>query len=269
MDALASLADWPVDHSAAAVVWPDQSVSRAGDTDRVMALASVTKLITALAIHVATEEGTVALGDLVGPAGATLADLLAHASGLGPDGSAKLAEPRQRRIYSNHGYGIAAEHLAVQASMSHQTYSTEAVLEPLGMRNTTLADPAAGARSSVDDLVRFVAALQQPLLVSDQTLDALATPHLGQLGGVLPGFGRQDPNPWGLGPEVRGTKHPHWTGSTNDPSTFGHFGQTGTFLWVDPARACALVVLTDRPFGPWALTRWPTLADAVLAELAG
>ena len=28
-----------------------------------------------------------------------------------------------------------------------------------------------------------------------------------------------------------------------------------------------LVVLTDRPFGPWALEAWPPLADAVLAAV--
>ena len=55
------------------------------------------------------------------------------------------------------------------------------------------------------------------------------------LRGVLPGVGRFDPLDWGLGFEVRGSKSPHWTGTRNSPATFGHFGGTGTFLWVDPA----------------------------------
>ena len=55
--------------------------------------------------------------------------------------------------------------------------------------------------------------------------------------GVLPGFGRMDPNDWGLGFELRDAKSPHWTGARNSPRTFGHFGGSGTFLWVDPERA--------------------------------
>ncbi len=84
----------------------------------------------------------------------------------------------------------------------------------------------------------------------------------------MPGFGRQTPCPWGLGPEIRGTKKPHWTGTENSPATFGHFGQTGTFVWVDPTLPLACAVLTDRPFGPWAALAWPRLADEVLGGLA-
>ena len=64
--------------------------------------------------------------------------------------------------------------------------------------------------------------------------------------GVLPGFGRMEPNDWGLGLELRDGKHPHWTGAHNSPGTFGHFGRSGTFLWVDPERRLALGVLTER-----------------------
>ena len=55
-------------------------------------------------------------------------------------------------------------------------------------------------------------------------------------------------------------------GSSNSPRTFGHFGGAGTFLWVDPELALALVVLTDREFGDWALAAWPALSDAVVSE---
>ncbi len=66
------------------------------------------------------------------------------------------------------------------------------------------------------------------------------------LTGVLPGFGVQRPNDWGLGFEISDGKSPHWTGSANSGRTYGHFGQSGTFLWVDPDADLALVVL-DRP----------------------
>ena len=68
-----------------------------------------------------------------------------------------------------------------------------------------------------------------------------------------------------------GDKSPHWTGRTNAPATFGHFGGAGTMMWVDPAAGCALVALTDRPFDDWsieALQLWPALSDAVVAEIA-
>ena len=86
------------------------------------------------------------------------------------------------------------------------------------------------------------------------------------LRGVLTGFGRQDPLDWGLGFELRDAKSPHWTGSRNSPSTFGHFGGSGSFLWVDPEAGLACAVLSGREFDAWARDAWPAFSDAVLAE---
>ena len=97
------------------------------------------------------------------------------------------------------------------------------------------------------------------------TLTAATSPQFGDLAGLLPGFGRQTPNPWGLGFELRDHKSPHWTGAANSPATFGHFGQAGTMLWVDPAASLGVVALTDRPFGAWAAEAWPAFSDAVLS----
>jgi CubicO group peptidase (beta-lactamase class C family) len=90
------------------------------------------------------------------------------------------------------------------------------------------------------------------------------TPTYAGLDGLLPGFGRQDPNAWGLGVEIRGHKSPHWTSPHNAPATFGHFGQSGSFLWVDPVAGVACVGLSDTPFGPWAADAWPRLSTRVL-----
>ena len=52
------------------------------------------------------------------------------------------------------------------------------------------------------------------------------------------------------------------------PRTFGHFGQAGTYLWVDPELQAACVVLTDRAFGPWAKPLWSEFNDRVVSELS-
>jgi CubicO group peptidase (beta-lactamase class C family) len=83
---------------------------------------------------------------------------------------------------------------------------------------------------------------------------------------VLPGFGRQQDNDWGLGCEIRDHKSPHWTSPDNSERTFGHFGQSGSFLWVDPAADLACVSLADTAFGPWAADVWPRLSTAVLQQ---
>jgi CubicO group peptidase (beta-lactamase class C family) len=117
--------------------------------------------------------------------------------------------------------------------------------------------------------VLLAAELQQPKLLDPSTLADATSVVFPGLAGVLPGFGRQKDNDWGLGFEIRDSKSPHWTGSDSSPRTFGHFGQSGTFLWVDPDAGAACVVLTDRHFGPWAAGAWPVFTDGVLAELRG
>ena len=124
--------------------------------------------------------------------------------------------------------------------------------------------PSAGLHGSLDDLARFGRELLRPSLISPATLAAATTVAFPGLAGVLPGLGRFDPLDWGLGFELRDGKDPHWTGTRNSPATFGHFGASGTFLWVDPVADLALACLTERPFGPWALEAWPALSDAVL-----
>lgn len=263
--ALESVDTWPCENVAAACVDTAGATETYGPTDASFPLASVTKLLTAAAVLIAFEEGTVALDAPEFEEGATLAELLSHAAGLSPDGQ-RLDQPGRRRVYSNAGYELAADAVALGSEMDFATYVGEAILRPLGMTSTTFdGSPAHGARSCVDDLVAFIGG--RNMLLSEPTLERMTTPHLPELIGVLPGYGRQEPNPWGLGPEIRGHKSPHWTGETNSPETWGHFGQSGTFLWVDPEVGQTLIVLTDRSFGNWAIPLWPALSDAVRSEL--
>jgi CubicO group peptidase (beta-lactamase class C family) len=149
-------------------------------------------------------------------------------------------------------------------------YLREAVFEPLGMASSGLiggADAAGfGAESTVADLAVFAVELLRPALVSEQMHADATTVQFPGLAGVLPGFGTQRPNDWGLGFEIRDGKSPHWTGSSNSGRTFGHFGQSGTFMWVDPAADLALIVLTDRDFDQWTYPLWPAVSDGVLRE---
>ena len=269
LDAVLSTVDsWPAT-AAAAVITPAGLIAAHGPTGAAFPLASVTKPLTALAALVAVEEGAVELTD---PAdddvvpGATVRHLFAHASGLAPERPLRSFPPGKRRVYSNVGINRLAALVEQAVEMPFAAYLTEAVVTPLRLAATTLpGSAAAGGVSTVDDLARVAFELLAPtgLLHPDTLAEATSVQYPG-LRGVLPGFGSQDPNDWGLGLEIRGTKHPHWTGSRNSPRTYGHFGQSGSMLWIDPDARVALVSLADRPFGEWAAQAWPRLADAVL-----
>jgi CubicO group peptidase (beta-lactamase class C family) len=227
----------------------------------------VTKLVTALAVLVAAEEGTIDLDEAAGPPRSTIRHLLAHASGLPFEGDVAIAHPGRRRIYSNTGFEQLADAVALRAEMPFADYLADGVLRPLGMRAELRGSPAAGAYGALDDLVRFARELLSPTLVAPETLDEAMTVQFPGLVGVLPDWGRYDPLDWGLGFELRDGKSPHWTGTRNSPRTAGHFGGSGTFLWVDLDVNVALACLTDRDFDEWAKVAWPRLSDAVLAEL--
>jgi CubicO group peptidase (beta-lactamase class C family) len=268
-EALEGVGSWPVGSAAAAVVSRDGTVLGAhGPTTSSFGLASVTKTLTAYATLIAVEEGALEFEDAAGPGGSTVLHLLSHTSGLAFDEHRAVAAPGTRRLYSNAGFEVLGDAVSEAAGMPFGEYLRQAVLEPLGMASTSLpGTPAAGGVSTVDDLVRFAAELQAPRLVAPQTLAAATSVAFPGLGGVLPGYGHHRPNDWGLGFEIRDGKSPHWTGSLSSPATFGHFGQSGTFLWVDPAAGAACVCLSDRDFGPWAAEVWPVLTDAVLEAL--
>jgi CubicO group peptidase (beta-lactamase class C family) len=260
VEALAQVDGWPSPHVAVGVAGRREG-SR-GDVERVFPWASVTKLASAVAVLVAAEEGIVELDEPAGPPGATVRHLLAHASGLPFDAGAPISRPGRRRIYSNHGFDVLAELVAERAGMPFADYFGQ-----VWQRGPRLVGPAgSGAEGSLADLLDVAHELLAPTRIAPETLAEAATVQFPGLDGVLPGFGRMEPNDWGLGLELRDGKSPHWTGSRNSPLTFGHFGRSGTFLWVDPDAGLAFACLTDLDFGDWSKDAWPRLADAVLAE---
>ena len=269
MAALDLIDDWPVANAAAAVVGRNGVLATHGDIERQFALASVTKPLVARAAQVAVEEGAVELDTAAGPPGSTVRHLLAHASGLAMLDGKTLARPGSRRVYSNYGFAVLAETVQDASGIEFGRYLTEAVLEPLGMTATRLDGGAQtagyGATSTVADLAAFAVDLLAPVTVSPEMHAEAITVQFPGLDGVLPGYGVQRPNDWGLGFEIRDSKTPHWTGGANSPGSYGHFGQSGTLIWADPVAKVALVVLTDRDFGDWAVPLWPALSDGVLS----
>jgi CubicO group peptidase (beta-lactamase class C family) len=177
-----------------------------------------------------------------------------------------IAPPGRRRIYSNTGIEVLAEAVARAAEMPFDEYLAAAVLRPLGLPVELRGSPASGLHGGLDGLVAFGLELFAPTLVAQETLDEATSVQFPGLSGVVPGLGRWDPNDWGLGFELRDGKAPHWTGTRNSPRTFGHFGGSGSFLWIDPVAGLGCACLTDRDFGDWALEAWPRLSDAVLEE---
>jgi CubicO group peptidase (beta-lactamase class C family) len=262
---------WSPDNVAVGVVGPEGVRDWHGDEAREFRWASITKPVVALAALVAAEEGVVDLDEEAGPPGSTVRHLLSHASGLPFHGTVPIAGVGERRIYSNAGFEVLAQHVERRAEMPFVEYLTEAVLDPLEFSGELRGSPASGLYGTLLDLLELGQEFLRPTLVSPETLEEATTVAFPGLVGVLPDFGRMDPNDWGLGVEVRGSKSPHWTGTRNSPRTFGHFGGSGTFLWIDPDAKLALGLLTDRDFDDWseeAKRVWPELSDAVLAEAA-
>jgi CubicO group peptidase (beta-lactamase class C family) len=264
VQALRAIDGWDAGVAAAGVA-RTEGVATHGPRDVELPWASITKLLTGLAFLVALEEGTVDLDEPAGAPGATLRHLLAHASGLSFESEEPIAQPGRRRIYSNIGIELAAGLLEARAEMPFADYFVHAVAGPLGLAGRLAGSPAHAYRGPLDDLLALGRELLRPTLVAPETLAEATSVQFPGLEGVLPGFGRMEPNDWGLTFELRDAKSPHWTGSRNSKRTFGHFGRSGTFLWVDPEAGLACV-LTDRSFGDWAKKAWPALSDAVLVE---
>ncbi|OFT84716.1 serine hydrolase [Corynebacterium sp. HMSC29G08] len=260
------LGNWPVDNVSAALVLANGHVETFGDQHRTYPLASVTKLLAAYGFLMAVEEEAFYLDSPCGPEGSTVRHLLAHASGVGFDTREPQKPVGERRIYSSAGFEILADYVDKTTGIPFAEYLHEGVFAPLGMTDAVLEGSAGhGAVASASSLALFAQELLNPQLLSPETLREATTNQFGDLRGVVPGYGMQKPCPWGLGFELKGEKAPHWTGDGMPPTTFGHFGMSGTYLWV--ADDYAMVALTDREFGDWAKPLWQETNTAIWREL--
>ena len=265
---LEGIDSWGGAHAAAAVIGRDGVMVTRGDPAHRYRWASVTKLVTALAVLIATERDLVSLDEPAGPPGATVRHLLAHTSGLPFEGNATLARPGTRRIYSNTAFDALGALVSERAARPFEAVLSDWILKPLDMTGSRLVErPSAGLHGTLDDLLAFAGEIRRPTLVSHETHAMATSVAFPGLVGVVPGVGRFDPCDWGLGFEIHDGKVPHWMGERNSSETFGHFGGAGSFVWLDPVADLAAVVLTDREFGGWALEAWPGFSDAVLAAV--
>jgi CubicO group peptidase (beta-lactamase class C family) len=270
--------DWPVAHGGVAVVRQDGVEERwvpGTSPETSWLVASVTKLLTTMAALAATQAGHLDLDQPVDSEGATVRHLLAHASGLPQTvGQGRRRPPGQRRIYSNAGFRLLGEVVADAVGTSFQTWLASSVVDPLGMGSTRLAeyngfeaDPAAGAVTTLADLVALARCLlgRGAPVIGEELFAEATTVQFPGLAGLVPGVGRFDPCDWGLGFELRDGKRPHWIGERRSPATFGHFGASGCFLWVDPDAGLAAIGVSDRAFddGHWAMRTWPAWSDSL------
>lgn len=278
----------PFAHAVAAVDVDGRVVWEQGDVARVFPLASVTKIITSLATLREVERGATSLAEVVGRAPArgsaelpargtgevgapyTVAHLLSHSSGLAAegDGTAFRDQPGRRRIYSNQGFDVLGHFMEQKTGERTSRWIDREVVAPLGLQSTTVPrSPARSGFGSALDLSVLVEELLQPQLLGSRASRAFTSVALPGLRGILPGYGMQRNNDWGLGVEIKGHKSPHWTPPSASPSTFGHFGMSGSFLWVDPTRDVGAVFLGAEPFGDWHKKNWPLLGEQILQAI--
>lgn len=241
---------------------PDNIIDSRGDISQIYPYASITKLFAAYATLIAHERGLVDYEEEEG--GITIRHLLGHASGLPFGEGASLAEPGHRRIYSNRGFNVLGERMSEALGRPFTEWIDEEVLMPLGLTSVLIeGSPADSGEGNAEDLATFGRELLNPTLVSEETLEEATHVSFGQLPGVLPGFGRQANNAWGLGFEIKAEKSPHWLSDSFPASTFGHFGQSGSFLFVDREEGLVGGYVGDRPFGKWHAKMWPILTESM------
>jgi hypothetical protein len=256
---------------------------------------SVTKFLVALAFwrqsrHAPVLSLNTPVGSPAAP-GVNLVDLLSHCSGLpfdapetAPDRprlgvqlgisrpDARAITPFTKRIYSNYNFELAGAIAEKVMGKPWTDWVRETVLEPLGMSGTILShSPAWGAVGPVSDLARLAGELLCPeagvLGFTEQDLDIFCAPQHPGLRGLLPGYGPQKDNLWAAGVELHGVKSPHYLPASFPPEVFGHFGQSGSFIWVDRAAGVAGAFLGAQKFGPAHRALWPDL-NAQIRELA-
>ena len=244
-----------------------------GDQGKVYPWMSVTKLVTSRTILGAVENGILDLDEpltrlpgVADPRPVTVADLLSHRSGLDHEKRAFTRASQTRRVYSNSGYEILGDLLSERSGVPFATWVAEMVFSPLRIKRKMRGSPAWGMHGSLRELLTFAYEAACPRFLSPKLFSAWSTSDEMQLPGVVPGYGFHRDNAWGLGCEIHAGKDPHWTLPGSSAQTYGHFGQSGSFLWIDPACQLGAVFLGQEPFGALHKRLWVQLNRALREE---
>lgn len=252
------------------VTGPEWTLAVQGDPHTALALASVSKPLSAWGALIAVERGLIDLDEAAGPDGSTVLNLLDHTSGLPFEGEQTQAAPGTRRIYSNAGFDALGAHVATAAGLEFSDWMIQEVVRPLGMQDAEVTGrPSAGYRASIADLLIFGREVLRPTLIPADLRDLALMLSRPGLKGVVPGYGSFDDNQWGLGFELKGAKSPHWLGDAFPPETAGHFGGQGSFFFVDRSRDLSAAFLSGVPFGDEHKRIWPPLTEEIVARFGG
>lgn len=278
--------------------------------DSIFLIASITKPIFATSVMRLVERGHVLLNEPMarhipefaanGKQDVRLWHMLTHTSGLneawvdqagGPqrwEWSKVVARacaaplqfpPGSRYSYCNPPFFVMAEMIHRLTGTDHTTYLRQAVLEPLGMRDTSftppdsarvapvldppwrddqeragwigLQKPFAGLWSTAGDLVRFGQMLLRDgeldgyRVLAPATLRAMSTLQTAGVPAIT-GAGEFQ-SYYGLGFSKAGPDSERGpSAELRSPAGFGHGGATGTYLWVEPEFDLVFVFLTNR-----------------------
>lgn len=263
---------------AVGVVDPDGELSVFGTVKGRYGFASVTKLLTTQVIADAVASGFVSFDDWVNDeyfnkGQVSLSDLLSHSSGIRPD-HLECVAPREKRIYTNEAFELAGNFVMKRLGADFENYAIGDLFEEgLGLHlNSTIkmnGSCAHSANGSFEDLLAFAQEIRQPTFLEPQIHSQLVKPYLPELSGVLPGWGNYDRNEFGIGYEIKGDKSPHWTGSKSSPQTYGHFGQSGVFVFHDPVNMITASCVTNHDFGPWSKEAFPKMCDDIYEKIIG
>jgi beta-lactamase class C len=217
-----------------------------------------------------------------------------------------LERPPETRVqYSNVGYGLLGLIVENLTGQSFAAALEQLVLSPLGIRGYLGDEPPARVAALADvhsihngtplepfnssfwrslalpwaglvtdaagalALVRAFMDVPSGFLRPATLAEAMRDQTLGLSGGFLEPL-LWAPCPWGLGPELRGDKQPHWAPAQAGPGSFGHLGASGSLAWADPATGLAWAILgAQTTNNGWLLRAGPKIAARLAESAAG
>ncbi len=211
---------------------------------------------------------------------------------------------QQQVQYSNLGYGILGIILERMTGRTFGDAIRELVLQPLGVAGVfgdpgptnvaTIADvrgvhrgtdlepfnstfwrslalPWGGlCTNAVGALALIDAFLPHSSFLSPSTIQLATTNSTANLSGGFMHPLLWQPCPWGLGPELRGSKQPHWLAPCWPAHSFGHSGASGMLVWADAENMFRIVILGTRVAdGGWLLRHAPRMSELLWHEVIG